>query len=188
MTADLEPVARRAQMVGVVNHPGREPEHLPLERLQQGAPFRLAADTGIGQRPALGLCHACGSSTRSLTEYRTELGEGATAVTSTKGELEQRSGLELIDYLRFSPDSPNRLLPVIMLTAHSEQEYVVAARDKGVTEFLAKPFTVDGLYRRLSSVIARPRAFVNAQSYFGPDRRRRHLPHRGPNRPGAHPA
>jgi DNA-binding response OmpR family regulator len=72
-----------------------------------------------------------------------------------------------------------------MLTAHSEQEYVVAARDKGVTEFLAKPFNVDGLYRRLSSVIARPRAFVNASSYFGPDRRRRQVPHGGPNRRGA---
>ncbi|MBI1778756.1 MAG: response regulator [Proteobacteria bacterium] len=105
-------------------------------------------------------------------------------VMITEWELEPMSGLELIDYLRFSPDSPNRLLPVIMLTAHSEQEYVVAARDKGVTEFLAKPFTVDGLYRRLSSVIARPRSFVNAQSYFGPDRRRRQVPHGGPNRRG----
>ena len=103
-------------------------------------------------------------------------------VMITEWEIEPMTGLELIDFLRFSPDSPNRLLPIIMLTAHSEQEYVVAARDKGVTEFLAKPFTVDGLYRRLSSVIANPRAFINAQTYFGPDRRRRQVAHSGPDR------
>ena len=32
MPADLEPVAARAQMVGVVDHPAREPQHLLLER------------------------------------------------------------------------------------------------------------------------------------------------------------
>ncbi len=74
------------------------------------------------------------------------------------------------------------MLPIIMLTANSEPEYVVEARDRGVTEFLAKPFTVDSLYRRLVSVIARPRPFVNAEQYFGPDRRRRQVPHGGRNR------
>jgi DNA-binding response OmpR family regulator len=110
------------------------------------------------------------------------LREDGIDVMITEWEIEPLNGLELIDFLRFSPESPNRLLPIIMLTAHSEQEYVVAARDKGVTEFLAKPFTVDGLYRRLVSVIARPRPFVSAEHYFGPDRRRRQIPHTGPDR------
>jgi len=117
-------------------------------------------------------------STKAIKALR----EDRSDVMITEWEIEPMNGLELIDFLRFSPDSPNRLLPIIMLTAHSEQEYVVAARDKGVTEFLAKPFTVDGLYRRLASVIARPRPFVNAQSYFGPDRRRRQIAHSGPER------
>ncbi len=36
MPADLEPVAARPQMIGVVDHPGREPQHLALQRPQAG--------------------------------------------------------------------------------------------------------------------------------------------------------
>ena len=92
------------------------------------------------------------------------------------------TGIQLVDYLRHSSESLDRLLPVIMLTARSEPEYVTEARDKGVTEFLGKPFNVDSLYRRIASVIARPRAFVNSPEYFGPDRRRRQQAYTGPNR------
>ena len=35
--AHLEPVARRPQMVGVVDRPGRQPQHLALQRRQDGA-------------------------------------------------------------------------------------------------------------------------------------------------------
>ncbi len=42
-----------------------------------------------------------------------------------------------------------------------------------VTEFLAKPFTVDVLMSRLESVIEEPRPFVRTENYFGPDRRRK---------------
>ena len=92
------------------------------------------------------------------------------------------SGLALIDWIRNATDSPDRMIPVIMLTANSEQNYVVEARDIGVTEFLAKPFNVESLYRRLVSVIVRPRAFVNADDYFGPDRRRRQVLYDGTNK------
>ena len=36
MAADLEPVAVGPQMVGVVDHPGRQPQHLALERAEAG--------------------------------------------------------------------------------------------------------------------------------------------------------
>src|SRR3546814_14906919 len=78
--------------------------------------------------------------------------------------------------------SPDRMMPVIMLTANSEVEYVMESRDKGVTEFLAKPFTADSMYRRLVSVIARPRDFVSVKCYFDPDSRRHKLPFEGPDR------
>ena len=91
----------------------------------------------------------------------------------------------LIDWVRSSSESSDRMIPIIMLTANSEQDYVVNARDKGVTEFLAKPFNVEGLYRRLVAVIAKPRSFVNADEYFGPDRRRRQVPFGGTDRRGS---
>ncbi len=107
---------------------------------------------------------------------------GGIDVLITEWNLKPRSGLELMDWLRTDGTSPDRMMPVIMLTANSEMEYVMESRDKGVTEFLAKPFTADGMYRRLVSVIARPRDFVSVQGYFGPDRRRQQLPFEGPDR------
>jgi DNA-binding response OmpR family regulator len=103
-------------------------------------------------------------------------------VIITEHHLGEESGLALIEWVRNAPDSLDRMTPIIMLTANSEVDYVVRARDMGVTEFLAKPFNVEGLYRRLVAVIARPRAFVNADGYFGPDRRRRQVPYTGPDR------
>jgi len=63
-----------------------------------------------------------------------------------------------------------------MLTGHTEMNRVVEARDAGVHEFLAKPISVKGLYSRIRSIIERPRPFVRAGLYFGPDRRRRDNP------------
>jgi two-component system chemotaxis response regulator CheY len=118
-------------------------------------------------------------------DYDSALGalrSGTVDVCITEWNLKPRSGLELLDFIRNDATSAERMLPVIMLTANSEMEYVVESRDSGVTEFLAKPFTADGLYRRLVSVIARPRDFVSIRGYFGPDRRRQQLPFDGADR------
>ena len=39
-----------------------------------------------------------------------------------------------------------RELPIIMITAHTDEKRVFAARDADVTEFLTKPITADRLY------------------------------------------
>lgn len=103
-------------------------------------------------------------------------------VIITEYLTEPENGIEFVDRLRNGIDSPDRQIPIIMLTANSEPAIVAAARDAGVSEFLTKPFNVEGLYRRLVSVIARPRSYVNAEDYFGPDRRRRQSPYDGPDR------
>jgi DNA-binding response OmpR family regulator len=59
-----------------------------------------------------------------------------------------------------------------MLTGHSERKRVLAARDAGVTEFLAKPISANSLYHRIANVVANPRPFIKTETYFGPDRRR----------------
>ena len=107
---------------------------------------------------------------------------GGIDVVITEYNMEPEDGAAFIDQIRNGGGAIDRLIPIIMLTANSEEDYVRTARDVGVSEFLAKPFTVEGLYRRLVSVIARPRAFVNADGYFGPDRRRRQIVFDGPDR------
>jgi CheY-like chemotaxis protein len=82
-------------------------------------------------------------------------------------------GIEFARAVRQSPDSPNPFLPIIMITGHTERHRVEAARDIGVTEFLAKPITAQNLYQRIAEIVERPRPFVRCGDYFGPDRRRR---------------
>ena len=91
----------------------------------------------------------------------------------TMGPLD---GIDLVNLLRNSPDSPNPFVPVIMITGHSTLRRVAEARDAGVNEFLAKPVTARGVIHRIGLVIEHPRPFIRSQYYFGPDRRRRAEP------------
>ena len=81
-------------------------------------------------------------------------------------------GLELIQMIRQPDANTNPFVPIIMLTGHTERTRVTAARDAGITEFLAKPISAKGLYQRVFSVVASPRPFIKTATYFGPDRRR----------------
>jgi two-component system, chemotaxis family, chemotaxis protein CheY len=92
-------------------------------------------------------------------------------------------GIAFTHRVRTSQESPNPYVPIIMVTGHTERHRVEAARDAGVTEFLAKPITVQKLLLRVLEIVERPRAFVRCTSYFGPDRRRRNdETHNGPRR------
>ncbi|MDE3115332.1 MAG: response regulator [Pseudomonadota bacterium] len=82
-------------------------------------------------------------------------------------------GIEFTRMVRTAKDSPNPYVPIIMVTGHTERARVEAARDAGVTEFLAKPITVQNLLLRIAEIVERPRPFVRCPAYFGPDRRRR---------------
>src|ERR1700733_2945424 len=82
-------------------------------------------------------------------------------------------GIEFTRLVRLGPDSPNPYVPIIMVTGHTERQRVEAARDAGVTEFLAKPITAQNILLRIAEIVDRPRPFVRCDNYFGPDRRRR---------------
>ena len=87
--------------------------------------------------------------------------------------MKPMDGLELTREIRRAERGINPFMPVIMITGHTEKYRVEAARDAGVTEFLAKPITAQSLYARIAEIVERPRAFVRCDSYVGPDRRRK---------------
>ncbi|GAB3126945.1 response regulator [Novispirillum itersonii] len=91
-------------------------------------------------------------------------------------------GLDFTRVVRTSPDSPNPHLPILMLSGHTELRLVLEARDAGVHEFIAKPISAKTLQTRLQATLLSPRPFVRSGSYFGPDRRRRQVPLKGPDR------
>lgn len=87
-------------------------------------------------------------------------------------EMSPVDGMMLLRWIRRHKESPDRFIPFVMITSYTEEERLVAMREMGVTEVLAKPYTVKALMERLLSVIERPRQFVHTKTYFGPDRRR----------------
>ena len=88
-------------------------------------------------------------------------------------EMQPMDGIELVGKVRNDKNSPDRFMPIIMLTAHSERPRIIAARDCGVNEFVMKPISAKTLFSRLNAVIEHPRRFVRTSEYFGPDRRRK---------------
>lgn len=92
-------------------------------------------------------------------------------------------GIKFTRALRSFLDESKRFIPAIMLSAHAEKARICMARDNGVTEFLCKPLSATEFYKKIFTVIEKPRPFVCVESYFGPDRRRRHDPtYHGPER------
>lgn len=65
-----------------------------------------------------------------------------------------------------------RKAPVIMATTEATAAAILGARDAGVHEFLRKPFNLKDLVRRIEAVTSKPREWVEAVQYVGPDRRR----------------
>ncbi|MBX9725875.1 MAG: response regulator [Rickettsiales bacterium] len=94
----------------------------------------------------------------------------------TEWDMKGSNGVELVRYLRRSPESPNRGLPIIMLTGRGELNDVQTARDVGITEFVVKPFSAQTLFCRIEQIVDNPRGFVVSDEYVGPERRRRGLP------------
>jgi response regulator RpfG family c-di-GMP phosphodiesterase len=83
---------------------------------------------------------------------------------------------------------PNPRLPIIMLTAMRSQREVELARRAGVNEFVIKPFTPASVISRIQLVLTRPREFIVADGYVGPDRRRRvEISYSGPLRRAGDP-
>jgi CheY-like chemotaxis protein len=115
-----------------------------------------------------------------------EAGDGAEAlqmmrthpidIVMTDLAMQPLDGIDLVRLVRNSRDSPNPMVPVIMVTGHSTLRRVAEARDVGVTEFLSKPVTARGVIERISRVVENSRPFVRTGDYFGPDRRRRDDP------------
>ena len=94
-------------------------------------------------------------------------------------QMEPLGGIDLTRMIRTAADSPDPHVPILMVTVAPSLQDVTEARDVGVSEFLIRPFSVDGLKGRITAIVNNPRAFIQVESYFGPDRRRVNKAFRG---------
>jgi DNA-binding response OmpR family regulator len=80
-------------------------------------------------------------------------------------------GFDFVHWLRRSDLEPNAFTPVIITSAHTSKSNVSRARDCGAHFIISKPIVPNILFERILWVARTNRAFVNAGSYLGPDRR-----------------
>ena len=90
--------------------------------------------------------------------------------------MPEGSGPDLLKWVRNHKKDSIRFMPVVLLSAYASEKIVTVARDKGANEALVKPISADKLAARLLAVIDRPRPFIKAPDFFGPDRRRQDRP------------
>jgi CheY-like chemotaxis protein len=96
--------------------------------------------------------------------------------------MPQGSGVELLEWIRSHEADNIKFLPVLLLSAYTTQKVIATARDYGANEALVKPVSGAMLAGRILSIINNPRAFVRADNFFGPDRRRQDMTYKGQDR------
>ncbi len=80
-------------------------------------------------------------------------------------------GLTVTQMIRRKVDNENRTIPILLMSSDTRETAVKQARDAGANMVIAKPISPASLYDRLAWVALTPRQFVDAPTYFGPDRR-----------------
>lgn len=94
-------------------------------------------------------------------------------IIMTDWQMPEMDGLELVHKIRKHRDSPNRCIPIIMMTGFCAHQRISLARDGGATEFLVKPFSANDIAKRLGHIAQNSRDFILTPDFIGPDRRRK---------------
>ncbi|MFL1407444.1 response regulator [Marinobacter sp. M1N3S26] len=68
-------------------------------------------------------------------------------------EMPEMSGLELLQWVR--AEEHYRQVPFIMITSRGDKSHVVEAVQEGVSEYLGKPFSPEGLSRKVMKVMGK---------------------------------
>lgn len=86
--------------------------------------------------------------------------------------LEGAEYTEFMDWIRNSKECPHPTTPVIVTSSSASRQAVLRAVRSGADEFLGLPIVPRTLVNRVEAVIFKPRSYIRAPGYFGPDRRR----------------
>lgn len=110
----------------------------------------------------------------SAAAAKARLAEHAFDVVIVDQDLsDPREAIDLVRQIRAGGVNAAQTLPVLMMVTVPDRARIVEARDAGVNEIISKPFSSGGFLARLEKMVEAPRPFVRAESYTGPDRRRR---------------
>jgi DNA-binding response OmpR family regulator len=74
--------------------------------------------------------------------------------------------------IRRHSDAAFRQVPIIAYMSNPTMSNFLAAKNCGVHEFMAKPFSARDVERRVDHVVNKPSDWISTTNYVGPDRRR----------------
>ena len=77
-------------------------------------------------------------------------------------EMPEMSGLELLQWMRQQPQYEK--VPFIMITSRGDKDHVIEAVKEGVSEYLGKPFSPEGLSKKIIKVMGGTLAAVMDRS------------------------
>jgi len=89
----------------------------------------------------------------------------------SEANLEGKDGYEFVRWLRRTDLDPNRFCAVILVSGHTPLSKVESARACGANYILSKPLTPKAIIDRIVWVSLQNRAFIECDTYVGPDRR-----------------
>ena len=88
-----------------------------------------------------------------------------------EAQLEGMDGYDFVHWLRRSKIEPNNFTSTIIISGHTQISKVQKARDCGANFIVAKPLTPKVMIDRVIWVARENRAFIECDTYLGPDRR-----------------
>lgn len=118
-----------------------------------------------------------GFGTNKVLEVRNSMGVVQTLAAQKidillcDSKLPPHGGLSLTRAIRRKVDNENRMIPILIMSSDTRESTIKQARDAGANMVIAKPLSPSSLYDRLAWIALTPRQFVDAPTYFGPDRR-----------------
>lgn len=81
--------------------------------------------------------------------------------------------VEFVKKLRRNSVEKTAAIPIVVIQSGATALDLAAARDAGADEFMVPPLTIAAVSAKLKNVVFNKRASVKAESFVGPDRRRR---------------
>ena len=107
----------------------------------------------------------------SVREAKEVLSSSVVDIVLTDAQMPGEDGYALIEWLRRHAAKENRFIPAIILTGHTRQSQITAARDRGAHFAIAKPITPRVILERIFWVARDERMTIETKTYCGPDRR-----------------
>jgi len=86
--------------------------------------------------------------------------------------LESDEGMKMLTFIRRSKQSPDRKIPVVVVSQARDMVTIQAVGNAGAHEYVLYPVAGDALLKKVHAARTSTRAFVDTPDYVGPERKK----------------